>query len=64
MGRSPTDFLTTITFVTPLLVGRGFCGLDYALTIANFALGFARLVSTPKKRYYRLIWLGVVLEII
>ncbi len=49
MSRSPTDFLTTITFVTPLLVGRGFCGLDYAFTL-SYDLGSYRLVSTPSRK--------------
>ncbi len=47
-NRTPTflrilDFLTTLVFTSS---DQGICGLDYALTIA-FALGPARLVSTP-----------------
>jgi hypothetical protein len=48
----PTDFLTTITFVTFYLE---FCGLDFTLTIA-FALGSCRQASTPLSFD---TWLGI-----
>ena len=54
-NRTPTplralDFLTTLFFTSSLntVKVQGVCGLDYALTVA-FALGPARLVSTPSE---------------
>ena len=38
---------------------HGVCGLDYPFTLARFALGAARLVSTPSR--YR-AWLGIAMS--
>jgi hypothetical protein len=53
--KSPsTDFLTTTAFAATMI---GVCGLDYPFTIA-FALGAARLVSTPS---HCRAWLGIAI---
>ena len=52
---SPTDFRTTSAFAA---VPRDVCGLDYPFTVA-FAVGAARLVSTPSR--FR-AWLGIAIS--
>ncbi len=49
-GLLPTDFHTTSVFAAAL-EASDVRGLDYPFTIAALAVGAARLVSTPSRRF-------------